>query len=198
MRVLYGWGSAGIQKGLASALLALFASMIATSVAAQRPGINEGGLLFGRSNPTVVASVTVKATPLGAPIFGQPYSITLSASGGTGPYTFTATGFPYDLSLPTNGHVISGILKSAGQSTVNFTATDKLGRSGQGTFIFTVPSPKIALTTPRLPDGKYGLPNGKVGQTYPGVTVQPRAAAGPIRLRKRDCRMASRSIRIPG
>jgi len=64
-------------------------------------------------------------------------NITLSASGGTAPYTWTSSGLQAGLSLSTDG-VISGTPTTAGTSNVTVTAKDSLNVSGSASFTFTI------------------------------------------------------------
>jgi 5'-nucleotidase len=63
--------------------------------------------------------------------------LALAASGGTPPYTWSATGLPAGLAIAADG-VVSGTPSAAGTSTVTATATDSGGASGSATFAFTV------------------------------------------------------------
>ena len=68
-----------------------------------------------------------------APTFGTSYTApALTASGGTSPYTFAATGLPSGLTL-TNG-VISGTPTQSGTFTVGITATDSTTGANGGPF----------------------------------------------------------------
>jgi len=89
------------------------------------------------------------------PVIGTPYSKTITATGGTPPYTFTVSSgaLPPGLSLnPTTG-VISGTPTTAG--TFNFTiiATDANGCPGSRTYAFVIaggPPPPPGGTVPTL------------------------------------------------
>ncbi|MFF5291090.1 ExeM/NucH family extracellular endonuclease [Paractinoplanes globisporus] len=70
--------------------------------------------------------------------------ITLSASGGVGPYTWTATGLPAGLDISDTG-VISGTPTTAGTSSVTVTATETGGVAGSATFSFVVTAPAVVL-----------------------------------------------------
>ncbi|HYU86557.1 MAG TPA: putative Ig domain-containing protein, partial [Kribbellaceae bacterium] len=61
----------------------------------------------------------------------------LQASGGTAPYTFSATGLAAGLSISTGG-LITGTPTTTGTYTVTATATDSLGASGSTTFTWAV------------------------------------------------------------
>lgn len=64
-------------------------------------------------------------------------SFTLAASGGTAPYTWTATGLPAGVSVSSSG-TVSGTPTTAGTSTVTVTARDNAGQTGTAQFTFTV------------------------------------------------------------
>ncbi len=68
---------------------------------------------------------------------GTAASLQLSASGGSGGYTWTATGLPAGLSISTSG-LISGTPTTAGTSSVTATAKDSSGATGATTFSWTV------------------------------------------------------------
>ncbi len=92
------------------------------------------------------AGVTSDPGP-GAPVVANPGNktatvgtavapVTLSASGGTAPYGFSASGLPTGLSL--SGSTISGTPTAAGTFTVTVTATDAASRTGSAQFTWTV------------------------------------------------------------
>src|SRR6201999_3409353 len=62
----------------------------------------------------------------------------LSASGGTAPYSWTATGLPAGLSINASNGVISGTATTAGTSSVTVTATDSASHGGTASFTWTV------------------------------------------------------------
>lgn len=65
-------------------------------------------------------------------------SVTLSASGGTAPYTWSATGLPPGLSIGTSTGTISGTPTTAGTYPVTATAKDAASRTGSTTFTWTI------------------------------------------------------------
>lgn len=71
-----------------------------------------------------------------------PYSVALSATGGTGPYTWTASGLPVGLYIDPNSGVISGTPSagSAGAYSIAVTVTDTTGCCGthNGSFLLNV------------------------------------------------------------
>jgi hypothetical protein len=69
---------------------------------------------------------------------GTPVSLTMSASGGTAPYTWSATGLPTSLSINSSTGVISGTPSAAGTFNVTVTATASAGGSGTASFTWTI------------------------------------------------------------
>ncbi|TQM84747.1 subtilisin family serine protease [Saccharothrix saharensis] len=72
-------------------------------------------------------------------VVGTPVSLQLSASGGTAPYTFSATGLPAGLSISSSG-LISGTPTTTGTYSVTVTATDSASRTGSTTFSWAITS----------------------------------------------------------
>ncbi|WP_214322488.1 alkaline phosphatase family protein [Nonomuraea sediminis] len=68
---------------------------------------------------------------------GKAVSLQLSATGGTTPYTWSATGLPAGLSISGSG-VISGTPTTAGTSSVTATAKDASGATASATFSWRV------------------------------------------------------------
>jgi hypothetical protein len=84
--------------------------------------------------------VTLRITTQGLPsgTVNQAYSATLSASGGTSPYTWTVTGLPSGLSLNSSTGLISGTPTSAGTSAVTATVTDSASETASREYQLTV------------------------------------------------------------
>jgi hypothetical protein len=82
-------------------------------------------------------SVTVTNPGSQSTTTGSPVSLQLSASGGTSPYTWTATGLPTGLSISSSG-LISGTASAAGSYSVTATAKDASGATGSASFSWTV------------------------------------------------------------
>ena len=75
--------------------------------------------------------------------------LTLAASGGTAPYTWTATGLPAGLAISTDG-VVTGTPTTAGTSSVTVTATDSAGTDGSASFTFEVVAAPTPLTIAQI------------------------------------------------
>jgi subtilase family serine protease len=85
--------------------------------------------------PVTVANPGNQTTKVGTAV-----NLTLSASGGTGPYTWSASGLPTGLSINATSGVISGTPTTAGTSSVTATAKDSTGATGSTSFTWTVNS----------------------------------------------------------
>ena len=82
----------------------------------------------------------------------QPYSATVLATGGTTPYSWSATGLPAGLNLNTATGVLSGTPTRAGTFTVTVKAADSSKPTGKvsATLTLTV-NPKLAVAAGALP-----------------------------------------------
>jgi predicted extracellular nuclease len=76
-------------------------------------------------------------------------SLTLVAAGGSGPYSWTATGLPDGLAISAGG-VISGTPAAAGAATVTVTATDSAGATGSASFTYLVAAPAAPITIAQI------------------------------------------------
>jgi hypothetical protein len=86
------------------------------------------------------------------------YSQTMSATNGTGPYTFAKTTgtLPTGLSLTTGG-VLSGTPTATGTYNFTITATDSLSATGSQAYTVTI-NPALVILTTKLPNGIRGMP----------------------------------------
>ena len=89
---------------------------------------------------SVTTSPIITTTgPLPTGIVGVQYAgATLAATGGTPPYTWTATGMPPGLTIAPSTGVISGIPTTAGAYTVTVTVTDTASLTSSTNFSITV------------------------------------------------------------
>jgi uncharacterized repeat protein (TIGR03803 family) len=120
-----------------------------------------GGAFYGENDPggTVFevspsTSVILNPTTLPAATVGASYSQTITASGGTAPYTYavTAGSLPTGLSLSSAG-VLSGTPTAAGSASFTVTATDSDGNTGSQPYTLTV---GLALSPTTLPAATVG------------------------------------------
>jgi hypothetical protein len=106
-------------------------------------------------------SVTVTNPGARTGTVGTATSLQLSASGGTAPYTWTATGLPPGLSISSSG-LISGTPTTAGSYSVTATARDSAGLTGSATFAWT-----ISTTGGGCSGQKLGNPGFETGSASP-------------------------------
>jgi Zn-dependent metalloprotease len=108
------------------------------------------------ADPTCTAGTALALTNPGSQsgTVGVAASVALSATGGTTPYTFSATGLPAGLSINASSGVISGTPTTAGTSTVTATVTDSASpthATASTTFTWTI-----------APAGSCGSPGQKI------------------------------------
>ena len=115
-----------------------------------------GNTIGGCAVPTGAPCPTITLNPATLPngTAGTAYSTTVSATGGTAPYTFalTAGTLPAGLTLnPVTGQ-ISGTPTTAGTSNFTVTATDALGCVGSRAYqiVAGAPGPTVAVGVPTL------------------------------------------------
>ncbi|HEY3750625.1 MAG TPA: putative Ig domain-containing protein [Pseudonocardiaceae bacterium] len=92
---------------------------------------------------------------------GTAASLQLSASGGTAPYTFTATGLPTGLSVSSGG-LISGTPTTAGTFTVAATVHDSAAGTASTSFTWTISAVGVGCASPGQKLGNPGFESGNV------------------------------------
>jgi hypothetical protein len=107
--------------------------------------------------------ITVNPATLPNGTVGTPYSQTVSASGGTSPYTFSLSSgaLPTGLLINALTGAITGTPTTAGTFTFTITATDATGCSGSRLYEVTIASPgcpAITLSPTTLPPGMAQSP----------------------------------------
>jgi hypothetical protein len=122
------------------------------------PGGNDIGFDQYVGQPTINLALSPASLP--AATVGIGYSQTVTASGGTAPYTYAvaAGSLPAGLSLSTSG-VLSGTPTAGGAFNFTISANDSSGNTGNQSYSFTVKSATIIIS-PKI------LSSAKVGASY--------------------------------
>jgi hypothetical protein len=127
----------------------------------------------GDSGPTP-GSLAITTTSLPQGTINQPYSASLSGSGGALPYTWSVSpALPANLSFNTATAAITGTPTTAATTTHTFTVRDTSAPSqtAESTFSLTIDPPPAALTitTTSLPEGTVGQPYSQTVQATGGI-----------------------------
>lgn len=106
----------------------------------------------------VCPAIPISPSSLQNPTVGSSYSQTITASGGTAPYTFTiASGsLPPGLTLGLNNGLVSGTTTQAGAVSFTLLVTDFYGCSATQNYSVTPSCPSVSVTPSSLPAGAVG------------------------------------------
>jgi sugar lactone lactonase YvrE len=115
------------------------------------------------SGTAAAVSVVITPSSLPAPVYATAYNQTLSASGGTGPYTYSilSGSLPAGLTLSASG-VLSGTPTASGVFNFTIGVQDSTGAGSGGPFTgsqaysFTITAPSLAIGPSTLPAGTEG------------------------------------------
>lgn len=129
------------------------------------------------------SSIVVSPATLPTPAIGQSYSATISASGGTAPYTLSITSgsFPPGLNFDASTGALTGTPTGAGSYNVTLGVTDSASGSTSKSYAFTIASPVFAPSVSALSSGvvshaysaQLGTTGGTAPYTYSGATGLP-------------------------
>jgi peptidoglycan/xylan/chitin deacetylase (PgdA/CDA1 family) len=119
------------------------------------------------------APVVAGPASLSSGTVGHPYAAQITGSGGTVPYTWSATGLPAGLSIDAASGVVSGTPIASGTTTVTVGLTDGHGATATRSYELTIDA-ALAIT------GPASLPDGTVGTAYPATTVSRTAGVAPF------------------
>ena len=161
----YKWSAAGIPAGLSlNATLGAYSAERLRGQAVMRSPSSLPIRKVRRQPSTGSVSFSVMGFTTGGTLpvgsTATPYSLTFNVTGGSAPYTFTASALPDGLSLAASG-LLSGSPKSAGSSAITVQVKDSKGLTVSSSFSLTV----TATTGPLLLSGG-ALPHGSVAQPY--------------------------------
>ncbi|MCP2246072.1 S8 family peptidase [Lentzea aerocolonigenes] len=110
------------------------------------PGTNSPNRLL-RTNTGGVPGVGVTNPGAQTTALNGTANLQLTASGGTAPYTWSATGLPTGLSIGSSNGLVTGTATTAGTYNVTVTATASAGGSGSTSFTWTVGSASCGKQT---------------------------------------------------
>jgi hypothetical protein len=133
-----------------------------------------GLLAAGCGGTTPVAPKITTTSPLPSGIVGTAYSITLAATSGTPPYTWSISSGTLPAGLALSGNTISGTPTAAGSSSFTIEVTDSASTPQTGTLPATLvinPATLVITTTSPLTPGTalsaYSLTLAATGGTAP-------------------------------
>ena len=146
-------GSSGALTGTPGSVGSFAFSVTATDSTSGTPSQGTRGYTLNIAAPPIV----VAPSTLPAATRGTAYSQTLSASGGTAPYTYAlASGaLPAGLTLASNG-TLSGTATVEGSFNFTVTATDAGSFTANQAYSLTVAGPNLVLPASSLPAGTAG------------------------------------------
>ncbi|GEM_PF-2214491 len=121
--------------------------------------------------PASSTSVSIATTSMSTGTAGSPYSMRLTAVGGSGSYTWTLTGgsLPAGLSLDPSTGMITGVPVEGGTFSLSFQVTDALGGMDSRLFVLTIAAPPSVATPSPLAAGVIGAGYFKVVLGIGGV-----------------------------
>ena len=110
------------------------------------------------SVPIGTNSLTLSPSSLPAGVLGTTYNQTVSASGGTAPYTYSLSSgaLPSGLTLNTSTGAITGVPTASGLSNFTVKAVDSLGNIGTHAYSVNVGSNNLTLNPSTLPNATQG------------------------------------------
>ncbi|MBB5956846.1 subtilisin family serine protease [Saccharothrix tamanrassetensis] len=147
-------------------------ALVTNGTTGKLSGINTGSpnvlLYTAFLNNVQPGEVTVANPGNRTATVGQPFAMDNSASGGSAPYTWSATGLPAGLAIDSSTGRISGTPTVETTANVTVTARDKADKTGSATFTITVS--KTGGGCPPVTNGTdYAIYDGYTSQS--SVTV---------------------------
>ncbi|HAM45800.1 MAG TPA: hypothetical protein DCM67_12365 [Propionibacteriaceae bacterium] len=170
----YTWAATGLPSGLS--LNTSTGVISGTPSAEEAPSVtitvtdDKGKTDSVTVTLSVGPAVSISTASLSNAVVGTAYSFTVTATGGTSPFTWAATGLPSGLSMNTTTGVISGTPSAVATPNVTVTVTDDTGKTDSETFALTI-GPAVSISTTSLTsavvDTAYSVTLAGAGGTTP-------------------------------
>ncbi|MEV6846728.1 putative Ig domain-containing protein [Actinoplanes sp. NPDC051411] len=181
-RTPYVWSATGLPPGVSinsstgvvsgTPTIAAVSTVKVTATDANKiPGSTSFSFDVAAAAPAVTNPGTRQGT------VGRNSSLSLAATGGTAPYTWTVTGLPAGLTLNSTAGAVTGTPTSAGTSGVSAKVTDSVGRTATGTFSWVV-AVAPAVTNPGTLTGTVGVAVSRTMTATGGTTPYTWTAIG--------------------
>lgn len=136
--------------------------------------------LHGYTLVVVPATITVSPSSFADIASGTPVNTTFTASGGTGPYTFTSIGtLPPGITL-SGGGTLSGTSTTPGTYTFDVTATDANGDSKTVTISLTIVAEPLDFSPTSLSNARNGFAYSESFVATGGVAPYTFTASGAL------------------
>jgi hypothetical protein len=140
----------GTPTAVGSSTFTVKGTAVSTNPSADGTRVDSKTYTLNVSEP-LVARVSTRAAEVGVRYVGS-----LSATGGQGPYTWSASGLPAGLSVESGGS-ITGTPTTVGSYPAQVTVTDANGNSKATAVTFRV-APKLVISTKRVVSARVGSP----------------------------------------
>ena len=137
-------------------------ALLASATVASISVANPGGSVSATVPFTVIGTLAITTPGLPTGTVGAGYTYTLTGTGGTPPYTWSASGLPLSLSINSSTGVISGVIRSGGTFVITVVLRDAAQATATAQFPLAVGPPPVTIA-PFSP-----MPSGVVGVIYQG------------------------------
>jgi glucose/arabinose dehydrogenase/ABC-type amino acid transport substrate-binding protein len=152
------------------------AQMMVTPLAFAVLGPDQAGEVYAADTTSgvlyrvVPSDLAITTTSLPRVNVGEPFTATLQASGGTGPFTWSDAGtLPAGVSLDPATGVLSGVALEPSSGLVTIRVADATFASAQRRLRLTVVPPPLVIVTTALPEGIIDQPYAAALEAYGGT-----------------------------